>query len=447
MGLSEIISVAISQETQAVTAAGFGKPMILGSSTPIGGTWTERIRRYTGIEGVAEDFLSSDPEYLAASAMLAADVKVSEFFIARRTSLVQAVKTLTLAGDLVAANVISVTVNGETVEETFDTNHQTTMTALATAIAAVDGVASAVLSGAPYRVITITATSGRTLTVTDAGITGGVGQTTATIATSDAGNTVADDLDAIVLENDEWYAFGLTSRTEADQLTAAAWTEPRVKGFFPCSSAAGILAATTTDVGAKLDALGYHRTVPLYSGDTGEYAEFAWMGECLPLDPGTETWAYKTLTGVTADDGLTATEVANAEGKHVNLYRTFSGVKVTRHGYASSGRFFDQTRGVDALQAALQEAVFSLLVRVPKIPFTDEGIALMENEIRGVLFSDDWSNPRGALLDRDTIVVTVPKAADVSTNDKANRLLPDIEFSATLQGGIHKAQVAGVVSV
>jgi hypothetical protein len=36
-------------------------------------------------------------------------------------------------------------------------------------------------------------------------------------------------------------------------------------------------------------------------------------------------------------------------------------------------------------------------------------------------------------------------AADVDANDRASRLLPDIEFIATLAGAIHKTTITGKV--
>ena len=44
-------------------------------------------------------------------------------------------------------------------------------------------------------------------------------------------------------------------------------------------------------------------------------------------------------------------------------------------------------------------------------------------------------------------LVTVPKAADVPPTDKANRILRDVKFTATLAGAIHAVVIRGKVSV
>jgi hypothetical protein len=442
--IDEIVSVTISQTTASVSQAGFGVPMIIGSTTPIGGAWSERYREYTSMAGVAEDFLSSDAEYLAANAIFSQDPCPSTIMIASRTANVQAVKTITFAGDLVASNTTAFTVNGTVVSVLFSVDQQTTAGLIATAIAAIDGVASAVVSGTPYRVITVTASAGRTLTISAVGITGGAGQTTAAVATSTAGTTMSDNLDAITLETDDYYAICLTSTLEADQLITAGWVESRTKIAIFRSTDADILDPNDTDdIAYRLDALGYKRSAVIYTEDADEYADAAWLGVCLPYDPGSETWKFKTLTGVTAS-ALTATETSAAQAKHCNLYRTIGGVDITSEGYAASGRFIDQTRGIDWLHARLQERIFSRLANSAKIPFTDAGVAVIEGEVRAQL-ADGIAV--GLLADDPAPTVTVPAVADVSTANRALRTLPDVNFTAQLAGAVHTIEIAGVVSV
>ena len=79
-----------------------------------------------------------------------------------------------------------------------------------------------------------------------------------------------------------------------------------------------------------------------------------------------------------------------------------------------------------------------------KVPFTDPGIAQVEGAVRGVL---NQSVGQGILSEDPEFTVTVPKAADVSTVDKSNRLLPDVKFTGTLAGAIHEVDIDGTVSV
>jgi hypothetical protein len=52
------------------------------------------------------------------------------------------------------------------------------------------------------------------------------------------------------------------------------------------------------------------------------------------------------------------------------------------------------------------------------------------------------------LIDGETAIeVSAPDVADVSTTDRANRILPDVTFSCRLAGAFHFVEIAGTVSV
>ena len=51
------------------------------------------------------------------------------------------------------------------------------------------------------------------------------------------------------------------------------------------------------------------------------------------------------------------------------------------------------------------------------------------------------------ILQADSIEVTVPLYKDVEQADRLNRKLPDVKFSAVLQGAIHTVTIDGTVSV
>ncbi|MCK5610319.1 DUF3383 family protein, partial [Candidatus Pacearchaeota archaeon] len=115
----------------------------------------------------------------------------------------------------------------------------------------------------------------------------------------------------------------------------------------------------------------------------------------------------------------------------------------TQEGVVASGEFIDIIRGVDWIQARISEAVFTLLVNADKVPYTDPGVEMIKTEIQAILEQAVDNN----VLVENTITITAPKVADVSSVDKANRFLPDIKFGATLAGAIHKVKIDGKLSV
>lgn len=256
-------------------------------------------------------------------------------------------------------------------------------------------------------------------------------------------------LTAINNENGDWYRFVIvpvvTATPNDEYLDAAEWTETQKKRLFIQTLETDTLnAALSTDLAAQLKALGYERTVVQYhlAANTDEYAHTSWVGEGSPFDPGSSTWAYKTLKGVTADK-LTTGQKSAAWGKNCNTYTTVGGVSITEKGVVASGEFIDILDGIDWIESRLQETVFGSLVNLRKIPYDDSGIQMIRGLVKSVL---DEAGRKG-ILQGDTIEVTAPKYKDIPSADRMARHLPDIKFTALLQGAIHTVAISGVVSV
>lgn len=264
------------------------------------------------------------------------------------------------------------------------------------------------------------------------------------IAQDHANPGIATDLTAIAFESSDWYAFVTLFNSKALVDAAAAWAESNSKLYVPQTQDTAVITTTisgTDDVAEALRANAYDYSPPIYHPKTAAFADAAWLGKCLPFDPGSETWKFKTLAGVPAVT-FTDSQLVNLRAKRCNFYYTVAGRNITSEGISPSGRFIDTVRGTDWFIARLQERVFLLLASVAKIPFTDGGIALIEGAVRAQC---DEAVEEGFFAPGFT--VTVPKAADVSAPNKAARLLPDVKFNATLAGAIHKTEIDGVVAV
>lgn len=429
MSLSNIVDVQITRQTQSVSQAGFGTAMIAG----VNATFPERLRFYSDAEGVGEDFDVADAEYKAAEKAFGQTPRPTQIAIGRLDAIVAGVSTVTFNQAFGVGDEASIDVNGTTCTAA-------TIAALASAIDAVEGIASAVVAG---NEITVTTDLGYTLTLENLVITSTLGLSGVIAAVTPA-VTVATGLNAIEAENDAWYALVLTSKTLADQMAAAAWIESRRKIFFARTDEAGVKSGTsTTDVAYRLKAAAYDRTAVVHTETPNDFIDAAWLGKMLPEAPGSATFKFKTLAGVTVDK-LTPTESAAVKAKNANTYETIGGVNITAEGVMASGEFIDIIIGTDWLQARIQERVYSKLVQLKKIPYTDAGVAVIENEVRAQLTEGIGA---GLLAQDPEPTVSVPKVADISVADKANRYLPDVRFAATLAGAVHKTTIRGTVSV
>jgi hypothetical protein len=269
--------------------------------------------------------------------------------------------------------------------------------------------------------------------------------------TTDGGtHGIVEDITAVKAVNDDWYCVHLTNPSEARIEAAAAYIETLVRTMIVSNADDEIYdSGTTTDVASDLVTAAYTRTMLLYHHKaTTQYPCCAWAGTCLAADPGSITWAYKTLAGVDYTY-LSSAERTKIENKYCNYYSRDNDTNYTYKGIVPANEWFDVVHGIDWTQVRMQEAIFGKVMQAAKkIPFTDPGIGIIKNAIEGVL--REAANPEWNLYVLDETIptpsVSVPLAADVSDADKGNRLLSGVTFSALLAGAIHKVTVNGTVS-
>ncbi len=256
---------------------------------------------------------------------------------------------------------------------------------------------------------------------------------------------VATDLNAIVVEQSDWYALVTTFNSKLYVEAAAAWTESNGRVYIPdvVDSDSIKLAQGGGDTLDALNTLAYNRTAGLYHPRPAEMAAAAWFGRVLPLDPGQDDWKWKVLAGVSPVK-LTSTDRANLRAKHANAITSVAKKAITWEGTVAGGNlsFIDVTRGLDWIQDDMSKAVFGAFVGADKVPYDNAGIGVVENEIRG---SIKRATNQGILSPDFEPIVLVPRVADVSSSDKALRNLPNVKWNAQLAGAIHKVVIAGTV--
>lgn len=261
---------------------------------------------------------------------------------------------------------------------------------------------------------------------------------------------IADAMNAIVAADNDFYGIVLASRTKEDILAMAEWTETQTK-LFGTSTAEeeAKSSSSSSDLIATLKSKNYYRTFVFYHAlANDEYIEAGIMAKCFNIEPGGETWANKVLSGLTADN-LTETEYEAVKNKNGNTFEAFRNNNITQNGKVVGGEWIDVIRFRDWLQEDITVNVFNLLINNNKIPYTDAGIALVENQITKSLLAgqrmggiapteydeNDNENPG--------FVITVPLASSVPANTKAQRVLEGITFTARLAGAIHTTEITG----
>jgi hypothetical protein len=438
MALSDIVTVSVSSESVQIERAGFGVPLVLAADCNGGSHtgFTERVRFYTDMTGVAVDFDSTMATYKMCAKVFAQNPKLPRLAVGRLTN--KPTQSWTITPIAANSTEYALYINGTRYTVTSDSD--ATATEIVTALKAAFAVSGLTEGG------TVTLT----LTASTAGVTYGIkAENTARlkVVQDQADPGLATDLDAIKAENNTWYALLNPFNSKACAKAVSDWAESNKKLFICATQDSDVVnLADGSDTGGSQTIAGQlkganYRTALIYHGDNWEFADAAWAAALLTTDPGSENWALKALTGVTSAE-LTSTQRTNALTKYANVYETVAGRGATNEGKVSGNEWIDVIRFRDWLDARLGEEVFAALAGAKKIPYTDAGIAAIEGIVRGVL---KQGVAAGGLSNDPAPKVTAPKAKDVSSAIKATRRL-SLKFDATLAGAINAVSISGVIS-
>lgn len=261
------------------------------------------------------------------------------------------------------------------------------------------------------------------------------------------GTTLQTDLAACLAEDDDFYGVVLADAQSLDQiLDAAAWCQENGKLLIAHSADSACADGTSiTDVMYRVKDAGYVQAAVFYHRNgLGYFPAARWMGRMLPTTPGTEAWGERTLTGLSVDP-LTASELAAIKAKNGNCYVRIGGISMTfggkRGGVAGSGRFLDLVRYVQALNARMKEAGIIPIVAGDGLPFDDDGLTALGAQFRAQLEGD-----KQARIIR-SFTLTIPKAADIPAQDRADRIATGLAYDLTYAGKVQGAHIRGRIGV
>lgn len=425
--LTDIIEINISRETAAVAQTNFNIPLFISAHT----NFQERARVYSSLLAVADDFASSDSAYIAAQKLFGQALVPANIVIGRR----QIPGATVSVGTVTIGTTYTLTINGQAFNYT--------------AITADTGIKIATGLKAAYTVtpitgVTVTDNLDGTLTIASTVDWSLRVSNSLTKAAQPSTEAWADAGTAVASVNNTWYAATIESHVTSEVLNFAAWIEAQKKIFGTSSQATDIKTSVTSDLFSQLKALGYQRTFGIYSATANtEFPECALIGYQLQEQPGSNTWEYKTLSGVTVST-LSDTESVNIKNKSGVTYESVGGASSTTGTKMFGGEWIDVMVFVDWLQARMTERLWFRMKNSKKIPYTDAGAAIIESEIRAQL--NDGIRA-GGLANSPAPTVTIPPVLAVSPNLRAQRIFEGIKFEARLAGAIHFVKISGTVTV
>lgn len=444
-----IVNVDITLNTAGTTREGFGLPLFLASTD----NFEERVRGYTSLTEVAEDFGEDTAAYKAARQLWSQTPKVTQLYIGRRAMQY----TISIPDAVVERTDYSLTIAvGGGVSQPYRYTAQAEDTALIVLTQFKEQI-EADPTIKDDVTINVTGTgSSATMIVTKAGDNDFVKVTSTTNTVSIAGttsDTAASALAAIETYSTDWYFISAEDRTPQFILAMASEIQARKKIFFTANSDVAALQGTelasASDVPAQLAKSMYTRTVCLWHhAASHDYPEMAYIAYGAPYDAGSIAWGNAQLTGVEASlqpanqRPLTSIQKSALDARHCNFIDLDGGVPVVRRGITSGGEWIDIIRGVDWLESDVKSSLRDLLINQKggKITYDDTGIT----RIRQVIETSLQRAVNRNFLSSYT--VNVPKASQVALADKKARILKDVTFAGILAGAILDVNLKGTVA-
>lgn len=446
------VQVQLSIDSVGLARLSFGVPLIL-SHKRIEDSFSDRVRYYSRLAAVAEDFETDDVEYLAARQMFSQGI--------RRIAIGRAAGSVTQRYDVDILDVLDshayeIRVAGEGFEEeTVTVTSDTDATAdeiVADFVTALNAVAdrnytaSAEVDASGADTLRITGNAANDWFSVEVMDVERMSIVQSHAAPSDV--SLEEDLNDILRADAGWYCLVTLYNSTAYSLDAAEWTEPNGRIYIfddvDTNAIATVVSGATDAIGQMFE-LAYTRTMGAYHHAPDEFLAAAIAARFLKLDPGKITAKFKTLVGVTPSQ-LTDTHKTNLRNRRGNAYEQ---VRADRAFFwegtvfSTVYRFIDVTRNADWLEDGANAELLGVLVANEIVPHTPEGRALLEGALRGFI--------RGEAVDQGVLsgspLPEVEADDEVSDEDKANRNYGGLKFDGTFAGAIHTViPVTGVLT-
>lgn len=260
------------------------------------------------------------------------------------------------------------------------------------------------------------------------------------------------------MDTNGWYVLCTAGVNPKEYEEIAAYIEAQEKMF--CYTEMGFFSADSEGSGNK-PTVGnvYYRTCGIYGREktdqidsevptANEYMNVAWVAKWLNYSSGSETTAFKALSSV-YPSALTSTEMKALVESNLNYFITVGSKNISMNGKTMAGEWADIIRFRDWLKNDMQVRVVNLFITTPKVPYTDSGIALVQNQMIAALKAgQDAGGVAEDEFDEDGNVIpgyvtSVPLSASLSASEKASRKLKKCTFKARLAGAIHFAEIKG----
>jgi hypothetical protein len=476
--VSSVVSVSVEMSPTAAALRNFGAALIIGSSDVI--DTDERIRLYSSIDEVAEDFGTTAREYLAAQAFFSQSPQPKFVYVGRwaQSATAGRLRGRVLSTDeqdmaifnAITAGTMTLLIDGtEKTISDLNLSSETNLNGIASMVTTALGDAGTCFwSGTQFVITSATTGSSSTVAVTDSDtLSSAMGFTSGTTSiVGVAAETLTDALTTF-LDDNSWYMCVVAADTDDASKVAAA-------GIIEAASPSRLIAFTdqSTDnidptksgtLGDQLKELSYNHSLVMYSSESpvaaasilGRMATVNFEGSNTAL-----TLKFKQCPGVTPEYLKTSQATALA-GRNVNVFAAYQNdTAILQEGKMSGGWFIDERHNLDWLSNRVATDAWNLLYTSKKVGQDESGstalVACLTKSLEqavtnGILAPGVWNGDSfGALKTGDTLstgyYIYIQPFSEQSQSDREARKAPAIQIAAKLKGAIHSVDVTITVN-
>lgn len=476
--VNRIVNVTIQMSPLAAATRNFGAMLIVGASDVI--DTQERIRAYSSVTDIANDFGTSAPEYEAAVAFFAQSPQPTTVQIGRwarsATSGLYKGKILSTSDQemdnftTISAGAFDVTIDGSVVNVTaVNLSAQSNLNGVASQVtASLKSKGTCVWNGQQFVIKSAsTGQSSTVSTVTSTELSQAMGLDSGTMVTGAPAETL-EEATVALLDINTWYgAFYTGDLEEQDIIDTAALISASTPSHICCftSKDTNELDGTqTSSLGYELAQLGNNRVFVMYSS-TNDNAAVSVLGRMSTVNfegsNTTITLMFKQCPGVEPE--YLRTSQANAlQGNNVNVFVAYQNdTSILQYGTMSGGWYIDEVHGLDWLQNRVETDLWNLLyTSTTKIGQDESGMTAILSTVNssleagvrnGLIAPGVWNGDEFGTLKRgDTLTtgfyVYIQPLEEQAQADREQRKAPPIQIAVKLKGAVHSIDVTITVN-
>lgn len=476
--VNRIVDVTIQMSPLAAATRNFGAMLIVGASDVI--DTQERIRAYSSVTDIANDFGTSAPEYQAAVAFFAQSPQPTTVQVGRwarsATSGLYKGKILSTSDQemdnftTISAGAFDVTIDGSVVNVTaVNLSAQSNLNGVASQVsAALQSKGTCVWNGQQF--VIKSASTGQTSTVstvTSTQLSQAMGLDSGTMVTGAPAETL-EEATVALLDINTWYgAFYTGDIEDQDVINTAALISASTPSHicaFTLKETDELDGTQTSSLGYELAQLGNNRVLPMYSS-TNDNAAMSVLGRMSTVNfegsNTTITLMFKQCPGVEPE--YLKTSQANAlQRNNVNVFAAYQNdTSILQYGTMSGGWYIDEVHGLDWLQNRVETDLWNLLyTSTTKIGQDESGMTAILSTVNssleagvrnGLIAPGVWNGDEFGTLKRgDTLTtgfyVYIQPLEEQAQADREQRKAPPIQIAVKLKGAVHSIDVTITVN-